>query len=859
MVSQPGSGSHAATWSLRSPIMGVLRYFERHWSLNTLTRLFLLFLMTTTLVIGSWLGLATSPAYAASRLQAQPIMQQAPQQPSTASTYHLPYARGRSGDTVQHPNSGPGGGGETNVPAILENHIASVGEQSYYTYMKWQINDHLVAEVNAASGNLVVHASDLHIQGTGVDLSIERFYNSMATDAQTSVLSQHWNLSVGADVYLTTNSDGSITYYSPSATPFTFTPTGNGGFKDPSGLNATLTPPSANNDGNYHLDFHKNHETYEFGSAGHLKVDEDKNGNQVTFNQVNGVVSSITDTQGRVTTYTYDSSGRLITITDPTSRTVQYTYDANGNLASSTDALGQTTTYTYEVGSDDLIQINDPTTHAFKITYSTTSSIDEVASITDNTGATTNFSYTTGPTTNTTVVTDAHEKQTTYKSDAMLHVTNVTDALGHTQAKTYTPNSDVASVMDSLTNTSTFTFDASNNITSASDATGATNTFSYQDSSHPASVTGAQDAQGNTLAYSYDSPGNLTSVKNVTSGGAGETTNYTYNSNGTLATMKDGDGNTTTYSYDGQGNLTRVTPPSPLGATTIVHDSLSRATSVTDGKGQKTSFTYDLLDRITTVHYADGSTVSYTYGAAGNVGSQTDSTGTTHFHYDAANRLLTKTLPSGLVLTLTYDAMGNLTSFTDQGGSTSYSYNAVNLVTSLTDPNGAKTTFGYDNNNRRTSVAYPNGVAISLSYDKAGHETGITSTHAGTTLSSYSYDYGGKSLRQSMKDSVLNQQTTYRYDSMNRLTEAEVFDSSNNKIGDFDYAYDKAGNRTSQVINGTQTTFNYNSANQLTSTSQGTSYSYDANGNETNISTGNVSLVYNAKDQTTSIKGVSMN
>ncbi|MBA2284320.1 MAG: hypothetical protein H0W02_02445, partial [Ktedonobacteraceae bacterium] len=190
MISQPGSGSHAATRSLVSPMMNILRYFERHWSMNTLTRLFLLFLMTTTLVIGSWLGLATSPAYAASQLQAQqalPVMQQGPQQPSTASGYHLPYARGRSGDTVQHPRSGPGGGGETNVPAILENHIASVGDQSYYTYIKWQVNSHLVVEVNVGSGNLVVHASDLHIQGTGVDLSIERFYNSMATDAQTSV------------------------------------------------------------------------------------------------------------------------------------------------------------------------------------------------------------------------------------------------------------------------------------------------------------------------------------------------------------------------------------------------------------------------------------------------------------------------------------------------------------------------------------------------------------------------------------------------------------------------------------------------------------------------------------------------
>ncbi|MDQ2906825.1 MAG: DUF6531 domain-containing protein [Chloroflexota bacterium] len=333
MVSQPGSGSHAATRSLVSPMMGVLRYFERHWSLNTLTRLFLLFLMTTTLVIGSWLGLATSPAYAASRVQAQqaqPIIQQGPQQPSTASTYHIPYARGHAGNMVQSRGSGPGR--RTAIPATFDNHVAAVGEQSYYTYMKWQVNDHLVVEVNVGSGNLVVHASDLHIQGTGVDLSIERFYNEMATDAQTSALSRHWNLSVGADVYLQFNGDGSITYFSPSATTFTFTPNGSGGYTDPAGLNATLTNQGGTTP--YHLDFHKNQETYEFGSDGHLKVDKDKNGNKVTFNQSNGVVSSITDTQGRVTSYAYNSADQLSTITDPSGRTVQYAYKADGDLIS---------------------------------------------------------------------------------------------------------------------------------------------------------------------------------------------------------------------------------------------------------------------------------------------------------------------------------------------------------------------------------------------------------------------------------------------------------------------------------------------------------------------------------------------
>ena len=269
------------------------------------------------------------------------------------------------------------------------------------------------------------------------------------------MLSQHWTLSIAPDVYLQFNSDGSITYYSPSSTPFLFTPNGSGGFTDPPGLNATLTKQSS--DGAYHLDFHKNQETYEFDSSGRFIDDEDKNNKQITYNYTNGQMTSITDTQSRTTTFTYNSQGQLTTITDPSGRKVLYTYDASGNLATSTDALGQTTTYAYETGSDDLTQLTDPAGHIFKFAYNDTVYADQVASLTEATGAVTSFSYDANSDgSQTTVVTDARGNQTTYDADASMRVTKVTDALGHTQSKTYTPSSDVATITDSLSSTTQF-------------------------------------------------------------------------------------------------------------------------------------------------------------------------------------------------------------------------------------------------------------------------------------------------------------------------------------------------------------------------------------------------------------------
>ena len=71
----------------------------------------------------------------------------------------------------------------------------------------------------------------------------------------------------------------------------------------------------------------------------------------------------------------------------------------------------------------------------------------------------------------------------------------------------------------------------------------------------------------------------------------------------------------------------------------------------------------------------------------------------------------------------------------------------------------------------------------------------------------------------------------------------------------FSYTYDGANNRLSQTKDlgsGPQTTsYGYNSANEMTSAGS-TTYSYDANGNETGWS-GGPTLTYNAKDQMTAL------
>ena len=61
----------------------------------------------------------------------------------------------------------------------------------------------------------------------------------------------------------------------------------------------------------------------------------------------NGQVTSVTDANGNVTTFTYDTAGRLSSVIDAKDNSVSFTYDANGNV------LTQTSTNKSDLGNPD--------------------------------------------------------------------------------------------------------------------------------------------------------------------------------------------------------------------------------------------------------------------------------------------------------------------------------------------------------------------------------------------------------------------------------------------------------------------------------------------------------------------------
>ena len=252
----------------------------------------------------------------------------------------------------------------------------------------------------------------------------------------------------------------------------------------------------------------------------------------------------------------------------------------------------------------------------------------------------------------------------------------------------------------------------------------------------------------NTVSYGYDDTGNKLYVQTP----AGKT-QYTYDADNRLASVKSPDGATTTYGYDHVGNRSWIQRPN----------------------GVLASYTYNMLNRLTNItNYtvsagAGGVISSYTYAldpagrrtgvAESGSASQNASTA---YQYDEDDRLTSEAGPAGDIA-YAYDGVGNRTSKVVTGGAgagtTSYQYDTGgdDRLAGESGPGGSFG-YGYDFDGNQTSETYPNGTVQTNNFDFENHLTGVTDTAGGatTTVAAYSYDADGNRLTETTPAGTTN-------------------------------------------------------------------------------------------------------
>jgi RHS repeat-associated protein len=725
---------------------------------------------------------------------------------------------------------------------------SGAGQAPIFSFETDRLTDRAQLMVNLGSGNLHYAQNDLSIEGTGLPLVVDRFYNSRG--GGLGMFGQRWHGGVGQDVRVTELSGGDVEFQAPSFFEGVFRKQTDGSFKAPLGLRASLEKGS---DGVWTITYDKSDVKLRFAGPGNsLSAIRDPHDNELRFDfDGSGRVNRLTDTQDRVTTFDYEAGGRVKELKDSTGRTAAFSYDGAGDLVQMTDLNGKTTRYAYD-GAHNLEQITDPRGNSITMTYDGSGRVRSV----DHAGSVTRFAYDTGSSvcaglagTKSTTVTDPNGHDTVYCVDSEFRVVRTKQPLMDPVTSTFDADSNEKEVgaEGALT---VREFDTRNRLESQTSPMNVSASFLYEDSQHPFRATKYTNPQNKSLRFDYEDH-NLVSITDD----LGFEQRFTYNPDGTMATSRDQRGNVTSYSYDAKGNRTGTDHPAPLGDESFTYDALSRIRTMTDGKGQTRTFDYDPLDRIVKVTFSDGSSVSYTHDENGNRITRSDHTGSTDFlFYDALNRLKEEKLPEPRTILYTYDLAGNLKTFSDGGGVVSYDYNAADQVTALTEPGGHRTTFAYDNRGNRTEVAFPNSVKISTDHDLSHRVETIEATKPGSPalvslIDDYTSGSGERALRQTVRDMRQGTTTSYSYDHLDRLTSAQSPGET------WTYSYDPTSNRTQEYESVTDSwrSYSYNAANQLTGRG-GASYTYDLNGNTLTEAGGN-SFSYDPKDHTTQISG----
>ena len=713
----------------------------------------------------------------------------------------------------------------------------------------------------------------------GQDSTTRSFNGSKdVLNLNSSEFGQGWMLA-GLN-HLVTSTDG-VLLVAGGGAMFWFDENPDGSFSSPTGPLATSTLVK-NIDDSYTLTDKFGNKS-EFDSAGLLTSWADTNNNttsyayqdadmdtlvdeisQITgpfgritsFVFTNGLLSSVTDLDARVTSLSHDGSGRLTSITAPdpdgagplAAAVTSYTYDTDDRLTQISDPLSHTTAFSYNFAGR-LVQVTntDTTTKSF-VPIQSRGLIDTSTGV----GTAANPAAFVSPEAVPGELTNETGDTITIETDRFGSVTEFTDALGNKTV--YQRNAD--GLVTQITGAdpdgggpltapvTTYQYDADNNLTQITSADSTTQSWVYDATLNLA--TSYTDQLGRVTTFAYDANGNLTSTTDA----LGNVTSYTHNSNGQVLTITLPDPDragplaapVTSYSYDSSGRLTTITNPDST-TRQFTYDAADNLLTETDELGRVMSFSYDDLDQLLSMTLPDpdgagplhAPVSTYDYDAVGNVTQVTDAAGNiTTSAFDNMDRVTSVTFPDpdgagplvASVITFTYDAVGRRKTETDAlGNTTTYAFNEVGRVTSITypDPDDAGpqsapvNTYGYDNLHRNTSVTDALSNQTTYAFDSMNRITSVTDALSGVTT--FTYDAVGNQLTVS---DPLSRTTTYAYDNLNRVTSVTLPDP------------DGAGPETSPV-----TTFGYDNLSRQTSVTDAlgnaTQYEFDVRSRMTKV------------------------
>ncbi|MES9863930.1 MAG: putative Ig domain-containing protein [Candidatus Thiodiazotropha sp. LLP2] len=531
-----------------------------------------------------------------------------------------------------------------------------------------------------------------------------------------------------------------------------------------------------------------------------------------------GPMVGITDGLNQNTQLGYDASGYLpLQLTDAEGNITRYAYDSQGRMVSETAADGSVTEYSHDTMGRVLTETRSRTDNGTTLTEVTRHGYDAAGrrtSTTDPLGNITRTEYDEAG--QVTAEIDALGNRTEYVYDARGNQTETRYPDGTTETRSYDPENNLIAQTDRAGQTTQMVYDAANRLIETLHP----DTTPTDDSDNPRSqneydaggrLIAETDALGNRTQHSY----NVVGQRISTTDAQNNVTQFEYDVHGNRTAMIDALNRRTEYIYDAADQLVEVRY-ADTSTTQTAFDAVGRRVSETDQAIVSTQYAYDEQGRLTQVIDTLGGTTSYSYDEQGNKLTQTDADNrTTRWAYDSLGRVLSRTLPMGQSETFAYDVNGNLTSHIDfNGQTTTHQYDSDNRLIQSDYADGTVEVIGYDANGNRSQVdvTRPGGTQETSLYSYDPNSRLETEVQPDGTVLTYQYDAASNrtQVHISLPDGS-SKTTDYSYDSLNRLQ------SVTDAAGTTSYGYDAVGNRTSvSYPNGSSEVYQYNNLNRLT-------------------------------------------
>lgn len=597
----------------------------------------------------------------------------------------------------------------------------------------------------------------------------------------------------------------------------------------------------------------------------------------------NGQVIKKTDDAGNETNYTYDGSlqtkaeekagyNKLVNnivqeissagengpvLTEDTS------YNARNNVSTETDEEGNVTTYTY--GDSDnpdkptLVETKNPnneTTAKVGYKYNLNGTVKKECDYIENTVTTYEYDSNGNETHSTEMLVDENE----INSGNNILETNISDGL---------EASDSQSQYDSLGN------DTSNSTTEGTVSTSEENVY---DTDELGRLTSSTDEKNIQTSYEYDEFGRTTTTTVDIPNKPSEVSTAQYDDNGRITSEVDKYGRETTYLYDNMGRVISKTI-SYDGTSKTTSTSYGYEYNVYIITGKVSNKRYPVVSTITernenneviSKKYIEpyGKTVreeeygivkDFTYDMQGNVYTTYErGTSSTNVRspkltvtlYDKNGKLtdtihnpiyrnghFTVDANNSIVESNTYDNAGNLIQEKDSKGNiTTYEYNEEGKVTKVSLPdssaNGNETLYAYNiqnfENNQLVSTkdttTNARGYVSTTTYNGAGQVMSVADEAGSWTIkTSYDYDASGNKSRETHQNGGY---ITYNYNAKNQLTESKEYNNGDELEKKSTYSYNSDDLVASVVdykkVSGSQepyryTYYGYNDFGKMTS------------------------------------------